>query len=1242
MKIISRYWHDVLSAALMVILLTKITGCSSGIDFSALPLDDDQVINYGSDVRNSFVQPEVILYGKLAPGGVSERSSNALTQGLVDIQYELGNLLALSKNPSFDATQSDNYAAWLDSLKQDVQVNLSPLVQQSQNSPRGVKDLALTVEGYVKTGGKLATQLDEGKKLVPQAAHSAFDSGYKKLSDTFQRFYQAAVITAQSLIESDILSSLQKLEGALIKMEDNLKVGIIPNLAQQSQAKGGILKAKVKARAVRTYADGINQRSPVYGVLSKETNELAVAVSELERLYVKASSLKANAKVSAKGLYDIADSAAKSIDSKVVELANVENLKRPVGGDVKLETLVDQAFSSDLPVVLGDVTITQPTDLNRLMKVLATSDRVNLLEDPSSRLLIQALASAVVSGSAAQFGLGGIDNVVGPDHGVINRLAGDLDMSDEDYNAFILGRAQKIRSETTAKGQRKNIFAVFADRFRQGADVKGMVDEFLKDGGRVIVITKTPASYGAGNATFAAKGLSMPEGMLLANAIIRSEDKQLRVAPSRISEPLIKLFAALGPVGGMSLANMRPMVTGVMSRITSQDPDSAAIDDAVDGELSERSVDVRLARSSGVLSQPLAVVQANLRKDRRFYARGEMGGGGDFGLRARQQEEIHRLSSRLNMTDLRDRMESHVRDYKRELKSKVMDVVGPIITVGEYQREMESARNFAYYTLTSMKELTSYDKHPDICRFSSQNELPGAVKGAYDGGYKSFHDKNVAEAAYNFDKLKNPMQFFDIYDDGTVRLKEELSGDEQAAVSMNCFLTAPGSAKLNEEPNKKYDGEYVLKEKISEIEQEVQRVVDEAMDLSQKFYAPPGRLNELAAAVDELASRLAPNHWDDTTGSYMANDRYWKVGISLYDDAVTDGSANTQPELGQQFDIMSYLYGFPSNVDRTTEKGQILLPIAKKPDGASVPTPRSLLARPANSPSGSTKDWTDWYSSVRAWDFGTTAYKEYTLSYMTVYGYLANNAILKALVGVPPNPSPPAEHPTKEQYQTLNLRIWAWFLSRLAGPIDQLTDKAGNDVLYEPDWLYGSQPIPPSIPPSSPLVDVDPFNEDTVFIDRIFKRTKELIRHTSRYLVAAYAEQILEEYREMLARLYSLDGDDFEAFMSQDPTASRYVAFFRAMEKVLADRANIDMIMSATDHSGLNSWEDAFIPPAEIVDVLPFGGDPSALFKSGDAAPTADGDDKLVPIWSSLKSSAQRIVELMLKMKNAQDKIFNP
>ncbi len=600
---------ELLSVSLLV------TGCKSGLVVEELPLDQSDVINYGVKVINNDTAIEAKIYGQLMPGGSSERSEIVLVGEQRDISQCVLRLRHLPSEYAFSSAQEGYYNTWVDDFHTKFS-SLALAMAQARSSATAAQSLSSFLEPELKTGGLLKTRIRDGRSYVPESVKSAFDRIANDCVRGYQRVYQIALVLPQSLVQQDCVKQLSKVEVALNKLANNAKTKrVISNLTALNNALNAVTDATTRAKGVRAFVDGITQRVKVAVKLSNAVTELQNALVTVNNDYVNRA--EATMKPEADTLTREAINAANALATIATNYsAGIENLK-DAKADPELSALNTLAFSGDVSIVLGDFTLDRETDVNALTRLLGESQVVVLKQDPSSKLLAEALASAVVHNVAPGFGLPDVDNVVGPSNENIIKAKADLGMSDDDFKRYCQTRAELIRRDQSKEGNYKNVFVIFAEPLMtEGADVSAMIDEFIGDKGKVLVIATDTTPYQGKGKLFQAGNLDMMAGILTGTAVL--QEMRLPAPVQEVSEKVVRI--ALGLRSSFTLADIGPLMKDTGLRLQSlTNPSSSDVDSQIIETMADHQVPSYLVTNSKILSDSLIVVRANLARNRYFY-----------------------------------------------------------------------------------------------------------------------------------------------------------------------------------------------------------------------------------------------------------------------------------------------------------------------------------------------------------------------------------------------------------------------------------------------------------------------------------------------------------------------------------------------------------------------------------------------------------------------------------------------
>lgn len=675
-------------AALTLGFLTIASGCTKGcggFDPGALPLDSTQIRDYGNDVKADKAPIEAIVYGQLGPGAGDGGGGGSIGLQFDMIQTDLNKIKDLPKNFAFSDAQKNDLANWAQALEDDVKNKLAPSLSAAKKSANGAKDLAANTEPYVKTGGSLATTVADGETKVSDAAKERFRALAADLVKDFERLYQASIVMAQGQMQYKGKLAAAKAMQALKRLENDLSATIVPDT---NVAKSAVIDCEDAIQTLRSLFGRMTMNDKVARLVTQAKIRLDAAVLAVQNDYINVVNLPAQ-KPQSDALFADLEAARADIDTIAGDYPAIEALKSPVGGDAKLTALAEGAFRGDVMASLGLVDIDHETDINKLTALLSKHDKVVLASDNSSPLIVEGVASSVVFKMAQNYGLGGVDNVVGPNHHELNKARADLNMTEEQFVVFLTSRGKLIREHQSKDGY-KNVFVVFADEFG-GADVSGMIEELMKDGGKVVVVTAKGAQYKDGK-PFAHGFLDVSEGVVLSNAIIREVDDT--VNPFDLSLTLVKLYAAFGD---LTIGNLRPAVLDALSRVGDK-RNTVDIERGVIAALAARGVPTQLVNPSGILKEPdVDTVQRNIRANKNFYV--DAARFGETEARRRENEDSRRTAAAMAASVAAAKAADDLAAITRQANAEKMALQAAVNRVKEAAKNKKDALDVAMQTL---------------------------------------------------------------------------------------------------------------------------------------------------------------------------------------------------------------------------------------------------------------------------------------------------------------------------------------------------------------------------------------------------------------------------------------------------------------------------------------------------------------------------------------------------------------
>lgn len=578
-----------------------LASCKSGFRPEALPLDASHIKDYGNDIKANKVPVEAVTYGQLMPGGeMSARGHDSLRSTYDAVHAQLAKIKGLPQVHDFDES---NLLAWARAFEETIKRDCAPLIVLASESPHAAKALAAAIEPYVTSSGLLPTIIAQGKNHVPDSFKAAYQTLADGLANRFDRLYQATVISALSIIQHEASTNLSTIETEHAKLAHALKApDIIVLPTQKAAAQSTLTEVSNKWFSLSTYVGKMTTNEMVAAPTAAATIDLSTSLTQLKTQFVDQVAPSYQAKINA--LYGVADAAMKALNDIAVDYPSIEKLKNPA--DARLLDLVKKL--SDVAVVVGAISLNQNTDINHVAMMLSKNNTVVLTRDDSSGLIIEALASAVVHSVAPKFGLEQIDNIVGLNHEAINSAKVELGMSEDQFRVYLISRARLIRESYSKNGAYKNIFVVFADEI-QGSYATEVINEFLKEQGKVLVVSSQGSKYAQGAAFFKHDHLNVLEGILLADALIKERD--FHVNAHYLSQNLIKTYAGLAK---LTLGRIRPLVTAALAR-----SHQGSLDVAINSALEEQGVSLRDVIRSEIKKDSPSVIQQNLSNNHNYY-----------------------------------------------------------------------------------------------------------------------------------------------------------------------------------------------------------------------------------------------------------------------------------------------------------------------------------------------------------------------------------------------------------------------------------------------------------------------------------------------------------------------------------------------------------------------------------------------------------------------------------------------
>lgn len=567
-------------------------GCKNCSGFDASALKADAAINYGQMVKNHEIPVEAIVYGQLRPddgGGGSITRSEVLLDNIVK---DIDNIKKLDNNPDL--------SSFGDSLAQEFKTNFDIL--NVHNSAKAAKALALSVEPYIKTSGKLPKLISDGEHYVPDNKKGSYRELSAQLTKDVQSFYQTALGLSLALSQQNAVRELSSLATITKLLTALMNETLFATQADKQAAQLALLEVEAKRNDIYTYAlKFVDTEVNVATSFTAAVNSLKTALLRLKTDYIA----KADAafKSDVDGYYVTMENALNSLENLALDYPAIEGQK--TSSDAEIETLIAGLKNTALAInVLPNKTL---TDINQLTKKLGDHNVVIIPVNKSSQLIAYALASSVVYHIAKEYGLPTIDNVIGIDADKLNDVKKDLNLSNADFNTFLASYADKLAKEyhEGSHNNYNNIFVIKADDI--DGDVLSMLESLTKSS-KVLVITSHPDKYNLPNKSLAQHNtLKIGEAMTIALAILQEQKAPQAVY---IAERLVKIAAAFNL---LVIGNIRALVLDVLARLPE------GLDQAVDNALAHVGVAKEDVVNSGVEVDAPVVVAANISASSSHY-----------------------------------------------------------------------------------------------------------------------------------------------------------------------------------------------------------------------------------------------------------------------------------------------------------------------------------------------------------------------------------------------------------------------------------------------------------------------------------------------------------------------------------------------------------------------------------------------------------------------------------------------
>lgn len=586
---------------LLAVSISSLAACRAGFDPDKVNLDGI-VVNYGKNLENLSKPTAAVIFGKLSPKAGSEFVGDSFENQVKNVVKSVEQISLLQTEPG--AANQQALKLWLDNLANEWVAINKALINASKNA-KSALDLAKALEPLISDGGSLATR----KPLVAASIVdlTAFNEQHKILTESMERLYQLAVLTANTLSQQKVSEEsagirfgLEKLSAMMQKRGD-----LFSSTTLRNEARSAIDDAMSDLDAFDRIAGGMTKYGLVEPQLLARYNALQPLLVKVDTDFV--SKVIPAAQSDAQAIQAGIGQANTALGTAVAGYNAIEKSKNATGN---LATLVSDAFLGKVSTVTG-AKLSEETDINDLAQALANSNVVFVKADDASRALVDALSSSVASNVAQGYGLTDAINVVGLDTVRLMNDRTNFGMDDGQFNAYLKNIGKKIRENGIKEGGQKNVYVVFANDFPKTANVKAMVDELSKDNGKVLVIGDDRAKFSSA-AAFKPRGLSASEGLLVAHELLKKEG--LKANQLLVSDRIARLFAGYGD---MNLANFDEVVETVASRLKNKDKSDLEIQGEVIKALDEQGI--KVTNPSAILKDSLAQVQKTVAQNKAYY-----------------------------------------------------------------------------------------------------------------------------------------------------------------------------------------------------------------------------------------------------------------------------------------------------------------------------------------------------------------------------------------------------------------------------------------------------------------------------------------------------------------------------------------------------------------------------------------------------------------------------------------------
>lgn len=777
-----------------------------------------------------------------------------LIDGIRGIRPELKvALIAFKNNPVAGAVNAfTELDTALKALRKDIKDNqvasLDVAMSEAEKSSQKSIDLFNRFEPFLAPIGKvesLPTIKENTKNVRLVDDYKNADPEVKQKYEAYvQLFYEAlkgmvgkAAVNAIAIPQSRARALANKISfevKSLARNVDNDNYGLDEfNKAEAAdQIKETVDAVKNLQTVINKMAKGEEYRS----LLSKKIGEFDAKFSQ-----VKVGPLSGK----------INDSIA-NINGYFSELRNIDFSAAEA---LKSKAVAKEAFTKVAAHVEPSFSLTENTDLNRLMREFAAHDAVVMPLDAGSTKFAQALGAAVSQNVNWEFDLD-VANVVALDSAMYKRLKREYGLTPEAFSAFVVSRAKRAQSEA----QKPTIFVIYDDfgGYVAASDIMKMVDDLKVGGNKVLVISERIGDFDAKKITpFTPKGLSTQEAVIISRVIARNKG----LSSNTFDQVIVTAMAGLPPKS-INLANLGALVETTLGALPT--PKSASPSDVLKaGKLAittlfpdnAMAVDLDGMELRGLYDMTPTNVGKYLAKYPGYFTQGATGGSG--ALRSRLNEAKNELekSEKLNTVIV----------AADEFIKKIASSAGE----SSYKIEVQKLKGLGVNFKRDVKQITDQARSfmmMQLCSHEKKDNIKLILKGA--SIYGKYKPSEMFESN-SFNQIKkvgnNPSQgiLSDCYLSG--------NGKDQLDVTLSNIDTLAGEIS-DLIPSQKMTA--TGKDRLTGFD-ELNKLIVANGELDQLSEETPG----LSVMIDPLDFKLFSKLKNDSNGVSMLtmNNRLWRA-----------------------------------------------------------------------------------------------------------------------------------------------------------------------------------------------------------------------------------------------------------------------------------------------------------------------------------------------------------------------------